>query len=73
MDNYFLTFSGSKDKSHGNSCSKKNSKLSSVTISLHTNTSEFVVCIYGSDIERFHDEQDNETEIVVMKAERDIF
>lgn len=40
---------------------------------LHTGSSEFVVCIYGSDIERFHDEQDNETEIVVMKAERDIF
>lgn len=34
----------------------------------HTNTSEVVVCIYGSAIERFYDEQVNETEMVVMKA-----
>ena len=34
----------------------------------HTDTSEVVVCIYGSAIERFYDEQGNETEIVVMKA-----
>lgn len=35
----------------------------------HTDTSEVVVCIYGSAIERFYDEQGNETEIMVMKAE----
>lgn len=34
----------------------------------HTDTSEVVVCIYGSAVERFYDEQGNETEIVVMKA-----
>ena len=34
----------------------------------HTDTSEVAVCIYGSAIERFYDEQGNETEIVVMKA-----
>lgn len=30
----------------------------------HTDTSEVVVCIYGSAIERFYDEQGNETEMV---------
>lgn len=34
----------------------------------HTDTSEVVVCIYGSAIECFYDEQGNETEMVVMKA-----
>ena len=34
----------------------------------HTDTSEVVVCIYGSAVERFYDEHGNETEIVVMKA-----
>lgn len=34
----------------------------------HTDTSKVVVCIYGSAIERFYDEQGNETERVVMKA-----
>lgn len=34
----------------------------------HTDTSEVVVCIYGSAVEWFYDEQGNETEIVVMKA-----
>ena len=34
----------------------------------HTDTSEVVVCIYGSAIEHFYDEQGNETEMVVMKA-----
>lgn len=29
----------------------------------HTDTSEVVVCIYGSAIERFYDEQGNETEM----------
>lgn len=38
-------------------------------IPLYTNTSEVIVCIYGSSIEHFYDEQVNETEIVVMKAE----
>ena len=27
----------------------------------HTDTSKIVVCIYGSTIERFYDEQSNET------------
>ena len=30
----------------------------------HTDTSEVVVCIYGSAIERFYNEQGNETEMV---------
>lgn len=34
----------------------------------HSNTSEVVVCIYGSAIERFYDEQGRETEMVVMTA-----
>lgn len=34
----------------------------------HTDTSEVVVCIYGSAIERFYEEQGNETEMLVMKA-----
>lgn len=34
----------------------------------HTDTSEVVVCIYGSAIERFYDVQGNETGMVVMKA-----
>ena len=34
----------------------------------HTNTSEVVACVYGSAIERFYDEQGDETEMVVMKA-----
>lgn len=37
-------------------------------IHCHTNTSEVVVCISGSAIERFYDEQGNETEMVVMKT-----
>lgn len=37
----------------------------------HTNTSEVVVCIYGSAIERFYDKQGNEAERVVMKAGSD--
>lgn len=37
----------------------------------HSNTSEVVVCIYGSAIERFYDELGNETEVVVMKAGSD--
>lgn len=32
----------------------------------HTDTSKFVVCINA--IERFYDEQGNETEMVVMKT-----
>lgn len=38
----------------------------------HTDTSEVVVCIYGSAIEHFYDEQGNETGMVVMKAGSDI-
>lgn len=34
----------------------------------HADTYEVVVCIYGSAIECFYDEQGNETEMVVMKA-----
>ena len=34
----------------------------------HTDTSKIVVCTYGSAIERFYDEQCNETEMVVMKT-----
>lgn len=34
----------------------------------HSDTSEVVVCIYGSVIERFYDEEGKETEVVVMKA-----
>lgn len=37
----------------------------------HSDTSEVVVCIYGSAIERFYDEEGNETEMVVMKAASD--
>ena len=37
----------------------------------HTNTSEVVVCIYGSAIERFYDDEGNETEMVVMTAGSD--
>lgn len=40
-------------------------------IPCHLDTSEFVVCIYGSSIEHFYDEQVNETEMVVMKTGRD--
>lgn len=34
----------------------------------HTDTSKIVVCTYGSAIERFYDEQCNDTEMVVMKV-----
>ena len=34
----------------------------------HSDTSEVVICIYGSAIERFYDDEGNETEMVVMKA-----
>lgn len=34
----------------------------------HIDTSEFFVFIYGSAIERFHDKQGNDLEMVVMKA-----
>ena len=37
----------------------------------HTDTSEVVVCIYGSAIERFYDDDGNETEMVVMTAGSD--
>ena len=37
------------------------------TILRHTDKYEVVVCINGSAIERFYDEQDNEIEMVVMK------
>lgn len=32
-----------------------------------------MICIYPSDIERFYDEQGNETEMVAMKAGNDTF
>lgn len=34
----------------------------------HRNSSETVLCIYGSAIERFYDEDGNETECVIIKA-----
>ena len=37
----------------------------------HTDTSEVVVCIYVSAIERFYDDEGNETEMVVMTAGSD--
>ena len=37
----------------------------------HTDTIEVVVCIYGSAIERFYDDEGNETEMVVMTAGSD--
>ena len=37
----------------------------------HTDTSEVVVCIYGSAIERFYDDEGIETEMVVMTAGSD--
>lgn len=40
-------------------------------IPLYTDTYKTVVCVYPSVIERFYDEQGNETEIVVMKAGSD--
>lgn len=42
------------------------------TLPHYTDTSGFVVCIYGSSIEHFYNEQGNETEMVVMKAENSI-
>lgn len=38
----------------------------------HTETSEVVVCIYGSAIERFYDADGKETAVVHMKAGSDI-
>lgn len=38
----------------------------------HQDTSEVVVCIYGSAIERFYDADGKETEVVHMKAGSDI-
>ena len=40
-------------------------------IPLYADTYKIVVCIYGSAIERFYDEEGNETEMVVMKAGSD--
>lgn len=37
----------------------------------HTDTSEVVVCIYGSAFERFYDDEGNETEMVEMSAGSD--
>lgn len=34
----------------------------------HRNTSEVVICIYGSAIERFYDEQGNQTEEITLTA-----
>lgn len=38
----------------------------------HKETSEVVVCIYGSAIERFYDSEGNETEVVRLAAGSDI-
>lgn len=40
-------------------------------IHYHQDTSEVVVCIYGSAIERFYDADGKETEVVHMKAGTD--
>lgn len=40
-------------------------------IPLYADTYKIVVCIYPSAIERFYDEQGDETEMVVMKAGSD--
>ena len=40
-------------------------------IHCHSNTSEVVVCIYGSVLERFYDKDGNETERVLMTAGSD--
>lgn len=37
----------------------------------HKDTSEVVICIYGTAIERFYDDQGNQTEVVEMKAGED--
>lgn len=37
----------------------------------HTNTSKIVMCIYGSAIERLHDKQGNDSEMVVIKVGSD--
>ena len=37
----------------------------------HSDTSEVVICIYGSAIERFYDSDGNETEVVLMMAGSD--
>ena len=37
----------------------------------HSDTSEVVVCIYGVAIERFYDDQGNETDMVIMRAGSD--
>ena len=37
----------------------------------HSDTSEVVICIYGSAIERFYNDEGNETEMVVMTAGSD--
>lgn len=41
------------------------------SIHRHQDTSEVVVCIYGSAIERFYDADGNETEVVKMAAGSD--
>lgn len=38
----------------------------------HSDTSEVVVCIYSSAIERSYDDQGNEMEMVIMRAGSDI-
>lgn len=40
------------------------------SIPCHTNTSEVMICIYPSAIERFYDEQGNE--MVVMEADNGV-
>ena len=41
------------------------------SIHRHTDTNEVVVCIYGSAIEGFYDDEGNKTEMVVMTAGSD--
>ena len=48
-------------------------KFAKSAIPCHLDTSEVVVCIYGSVIEHFYDVQSNEAETVVMKVVSGIF
>lgn len=52
-------------------CTSRIGKKTNSAIPLYTNTSEVVECIYGFGIERFYDEQGNETEMVAMKTGSD--
>lgn len=48
-----------------------NSKLQKATLPRYTDTSEVVICIYGSAIECFNDKQGKDSEMVAMKVRSD--